>query len=116
MGNAGKHWPTNQEKYVTSIAAILPPIGKPLDGEMLSEEDRTINGDDDQHSGGERNIELNELLDNKPIHISLSTKGSQIQLNEPMQPNVDNKNLREVTMESSEDELSQNLMNNSTPD
>lgn len=119
LGNVvgiAKHWPANQEKFVTAASVAAPPLDKPADGEMLSEDERSLNGDEDHNERSGANIELNELLENKPVHMSLSTKGNQIKRNDAIQVNLDNRDIREVNMES-EEELSQNYINsNSSPD
>lgn len=119
LGNVvgvAKHWPTNNVKLATE-AVVIPPLVKPVDGEMLnSDDDRGMNGEEDRDARSGANIELNELLENKPVHMPLSTRESQIKRNDAIQGNVDNRDIREVSLES-DDELSQNFLNsNSSPE
>ena len=118
LGNVvavGNVWPTDKRKYAT-VVDVIPSLSKTIDGEMLNtEEERSINGEEERERSG-ANIELNDLLENKPVHMPLSTRDNQLKRNDAIQGNVDNRDIREVTLENDE-ELIQNFLNsNSSPE
>ena len=118
-----KHWPTGSTDHIQkdeqTSPVVIPPIQKPAeddlqnmdsdvknindelksspDGEIVNIEDgKSTNGEEEREISG-NNIALTDLLENKPIHIQLSTTMSnQIQKNDGFQDNfnIDNKDLR----------------------